>query len=199
MTISAFKFIKTDSNIASVFFESANIHSELIALKGNGGLGKVYTYSEVSQLVKSLAAGLQEDIYNDCSEIGILSENRPEWGIAYLAILAAGKTVVPIDANLKENEIDYIIEKANLKTIFTSVRFESSLSQISEIKLLSFNEASPNSWLNLSKSETYKPSSKMNDTAVLIFTSGTTGASKAVELTHKNLLSNLSATASSHL
>ncbi len=184
--------IKT--NLYNRFAKSVPENPNHVAFKASGGKGKEYTYLEVLQLVKKLAGFLLQGEFADCKEIGLISENRPEWGIAYLAISAAGKTVVPIDANLKDKEIAYIFDHSNIETIFTSVRFESFLlDSYQNLKLFSFNEASPNFWMNYLNDSVQIDESlaNENDIAVLIYTSGTTGDPKAVELTHGNLISNL--------
>jgi long-chain acyl-CoA synthetase len=181
-------------NIANSFFNIANKYPNQIAFKGDGGQGKCYSYDEVQKLVRKLAGSLLDEKFANIKEIGLISENRPEWGITYLAIAAAGKTVIPIDVNYKEKEIDYIIQHSGLKTIFTSVRFESSLlDKYSDLNVYSYNEGSPHYWMNLTSHglEFDSSGANPNDVAVLIYTSGTTGDPKAVELTHKNLLSNI--------
>lgn len=183
--------ISTASHLVAEFFEVVNQQPDHIAFKADGGRGLSYSYLKIKDMVLQVAAILSSPEYEGHSEIGLISENRPEWGIAYLGILAAGKTVVPIDSNLKEKEIAYIIGHANIKVLFTSVRFETYLSGLnSDLKLYSFNEGSPNFWLNNSTDQ-LPHVNYINDTAVLIYTSGTTGDPKAVELTHKNLISNL--------
>ncbi len=185
---------KKQTNLFNRFAQAALKNPDHIAFKANGGKGKSYTYQEVLRLVRQLAGLFMTDEFTDCNEIGLISENRPEWGITYLAISAAGKTVIPIDANLKEKEIAYIFDHSKIKIIFTSVRFESFLVETyDDIKLYSFNEASPNYWVkSLNENVQIEESqANENDVAVLIYTSGTTGDPKAVELTHLNLISNL--------
>ncbi len=164
---------------------------ERVALKGEGGRGESYTYRAVSEKVKRVAQGLRSLESHGSDRVGLLSENRPEWPIAYLAILAAGRTVVPIDANLKPAEINHIIEDAKLDLVFVSGSFEQSLHiAYPHTRLLSFENDSPNAWSRIElPSEKFAPS--VNENAVLIYTSGTTGAPKVVVLTHRNLLSNI--------
>ncbi len=185
---------KKKTNLFNRFRLAVQKNPDHIAFKASGGKGKSYSYKEVLQLVQKLADSISRNSISSSNEIGLISENRPEWGIAYLAISAAGKTVVPIDANLKEKEIAYIFDHSNIETIFTSVRFESFLQDsYNDLNLISFNEASPNYWMNqLSDDNLLEESlADENDVAVLIYTSGTTGDPKAVELTHGNLISNL--------
>jgi len=180
------------NSISAAFEESALSHAKRIVLKGDGGLGRTYTYAELLDEIHAVAGGLSQEKYRDQVEIGLISENRPEWAIAYLAILAAGKTVVPVDANLKPNEINYIIKHAAVEMLFCSGGFEPVLADLSkDLKLFSFDEDSAKSWTQLRQSGTSTADIQPRDTAVLIYTSGTTGAPKAVELTHRNLLSNV--------
>ncbi|MFZ5979706.1 MAG: AMP-dependent synthetase/ligase [Candidatus Zixiibacteriota bacterium] len=183
------------TNLYLAFRRSAEKYAERPALKADGGRGRTYTYAEVNRLVRRLAVGLSEGNYADIKEIGLLSENRPEWVISYLAILASGKTVLPIDANLKVNEIGYIIEHAGLRLVLTSPKFENVLAGVSsDIEIYSFGPNSLRDWQRLSGEETAydeKHLAGLHDPAAMIYTSGTTGNPKAVVLTHDNLLGNL--------
>ncbi len=183
------------SGIPDVFaaFESvARRHHNLPALIACGGRGRVYSYGEVLTLARQVAVGLGCEEYAGIDQIGILSENRPEWGIAYLSILAAGRTVVPIDPNLEPGEIEFITNDAGLGIVFTSGRLEKLAASLHPgLVVLSFEEGSDVSWLKLTGSESGLDPVRRMKTAVLIYTSGTTGFPKAVELTHRNLLSNI--------
>jgi len=193
MQVDVIPDITEKTSIVEVFKEIADLYPENIAYKAQGGRGESYTYQQVSEIVDHLADGLINEGLVKKPEIGILSENRPEWCMTYLAILNAGGTVVPIDANLKEDEIFYIIEHAGLDVVFASKRFIEILKKHSgNLTLFSFDrDLSPN-WQELWDTEpTDKSKRPVPDTAVLIYTSGTTGAPKAVELTHKNLLANI--------
>ncbi len=52
--------------------------------------------------------------------IGILSENRPEWAMADLGILAAGAVTVPIYATLPAKQIEYIVNDSEMIYLFVS-------------------------------------------------------------------------------
>lgn len=177
----------------AAFEEAAAKYADRIALKGDGGNGLVFTYAEVRELAIRLAAGLQTGEFADLTEVGLLSENRPEWPIAYLAIVASGKTVVPIDAHLKPREIESIVSHAGLSLVFTSEKFVGMLGQLSnDLKVVSFDEGAASHWRQLMvDAGSYVPIAKPLRLAALIYTSGTTGAPKAVMLTHENLLANL--------
>ena len=179
-------------NLCSRFEQAVNLYPNQIAFKAEGGLGKAYRFDEVLQTVRAVAAGLVgRGCIDDCG-IGILSENRPEWPIAYLSILAAGGTVVPIDINLKPTEVAHIVKHSQLRSAFVSSRGRELLDDVAvNVEMFSFEDDSSSGWTELASSEPLMPLPPPSEVAVIIYTSGTTGAPKAVELTHKNLLANL--------
>jgi len=184
--------VVTNGDLFSAFEGAARAHADRVALKADGGKGKPYSYTEMLQLATSLAAGLSSTEFDDCPEVGLLSENRPEWPITYLGITGAGKTVVPIDANLKPNEIEYIIKNAQLRVIFTSPKLKEKLKGMAEgFRTVLFVDEGEQSWRQLLKNGGERKSAHIGSTAALIYTSGTTGTPKAVTLTHENLLANL--------
>jgi long-chain acyl-CoA synthetase len=175
------------------FERAADRFADNAALVAEGGLGTSYSYREVLDLSTRLAAGLQSPGLSELRQIGLLSENRPEWAVAYLAIVGSGKTVVPIDANLRPGEMEAIFRHAGLKTVLTSARFEPVIDNFDrDIALYSFDQSSSRSWESLMGNPVdFTPVGSPETLAVLIYTSGTTGAPKAVMLTHRNILSNL--------
>lgn len=179
------------NNLTELFTAAAAQHRSKIALKAEGGRGETYTFEQISTMISHLATGLRQPEFASCQSVGLLSENRPEWAIAYLSILAAGKTVVPIDANLKSPEIAYIISDARLQLVFTSGKYEAQIAELfPSLKLISFEAGSTRSWRSLQHHESGHQT-RFNEVAALIYTSGTTGAPKVVQLTHRNLLANL--------
>lgn len=181
-------------NLYSLLKKTAQAYPDRIAYKDKGGRGESYTYRQVLNIVDQIGSTLSSDKYSDLKYIGILSENSPQWSISYLSIAASGKTVLPIDANLKDSEIKYILEHSNLKFIFTTSKYTEIVKSVSpEIKIFHLDQSVKNHWLSLSSEKKIDLDNKasLDDTAVLIYTSGTTGDPKAVQLTHKNLISNL--------
>ena len=179
-------------SLYAAFEATASQFPDKVALKG-GAQGLTLTYGETLDTVRRLAAGLQSPEYAGSTEIGLIGENRPEWPIAYLAVVASGKTVVPIDANLRANEIESIIRHAGLAALFASGRLEKVVASLRpDLKVFSFEADSPNHWSRLmSDPVDFTPVGSRDAAAALIYTSGTTGTPKAVVLTHGNILSNL--------
>lgn len=176
-------------NLYDRFTASAKKFADSPALKADGGRGKTYTYAETNHLIALGGAILAA---SDQPLIGLIGENKPEWPLAYLAILAAGKTVVPIDPNLKPAEIAKIIGHSGLTTIIAAEKTLPLLLQLtSQMTILHLDSDSPSFWLQPSANNPLNSKAPVNETAVIIYTSGTTGDPKAVELTHRNLFANL--------
>lgn len=181
------------SSLHEAFERTAALVPKKRALVGFGGKGLTLTYAETAERVRRLGAGLQLSGSAHLTQVGILSENRPEWAVSYLGVVASGKTVVPLDANLKPNELAALIKHARLEAIFTSGRFEPLLRDINpKLKLYSFESGSSGYWVHqMADPAGLTPLSDSGTVAALIYTSGTTGRPKAVVLTHGNLLANL--------
>lgn len=169
------------------------------ALIGHGGEGPVYTYARLGEMIGKIAAGLKNKGIRAGDRVGILSSNRPEWGLAYLSIMAAGGVVVPLDASLHENEIVRFFRVSEIKMIFCSRKWYRKAKHIIaldgfEIDLCCLVDY-PKADLKLSDlpgEESFIDNNiTPDDTAVLIYTSGTTGDPKGVILTHRNLMANL--------
>jgi len=187
-----FKSLSSHSNVFDAFAECAAQHPSLPALLGGGGLGASYSYGEVADFATGLAVGLMRGKLIDAQGVALLSENCAEWPLAYLAILAAGGTVVPIDANLTESEIDYVIDHSGARSIFCSLKFADSIRhQRPDLELFAFGDDPTSGWRRLLSDAPHHRPDRANEVAVVIYTSGTTGDPKAVELTHTNLLANL--------
>jgi len=187
------KFDFSSDNIYESFATHAVRYDESIALVSNGGKGKSYSYGDLLSEVNRLVAGLQDKRFSGISAIGILSENRPEWAITYLAILGAGKTVIPIDANLSGDEIKKLIHTADIKLLFLSAKFASLMQDESErVMIYCFDKDHGEHFGKLMNSGDIVETAQVPATASLIHTSGTTGNPKVVVLTHRNILSNIS-------
>jgi len=88
------------------------------------------TYSELSDAVDVTAAGLMELGVGKNSKVAIMSENRPEWIVCYLATVSAGAVAVPIDAMLGETETEHIVNHSDAETIVCSMRCYEVISRI---------------------------------------------------------------------
>ena len=135
----------------------------------------------------------------------LLSENRPEWLIADIAIMNAGGVTVPLFTTYSEKDYNYIFNDCNPKLCVVSNNIQ--LKKIEEfvsnkIKVLSFEDINNkieslenifNRYLKKGTSEVqfnFNQEIKRKDLACIIYTSGTTGNPKGVMLSHGGILSN---------
>lgn len=181
-------------------------------------LEKSITYNEFYKVVMNISNLLLERgvIKGDC--IAILSENSPQWGIVFFASISTGAAAVPILPDFPEADICHILADSEAKILFTSHKQLERLGELKNVKLKSiilmdditvdfhklneirkeFFSEIVNGAMDLIKKIPESiglVSGKIseNDTASIIYTSGTSGHSKAVMLTHKNLISNVAA------
>ncbi|MBI4698492.1 MAG: acyl--CoA ligase, partial [Nitrospirae bacterium] len=150
---------------------------------------KKYTYSETDRAVSLTAGGLKELGLMPGERVAILMENCPEYIISYFAILRAGGISVPVNSFLTTNEISYILSDSGCRIIILGKKYyyhlEKIISQVPGLIAVLFDE--------IPKSTTEPYSGHDDETAVLLYTSGTTGFPKGAMLTHRNLLTNAEA------
>jgi long-chain acyl-CoA synthetase len=160
-----------------------------------------YTFAEAARAMHAFAALLEAEGVRHGDRVGLQSENRPEWLMAYLAILQAGAVVVPLDAQLKAVEVGEILATAGASHCVVSARQSSVLDQVraerlTGLRLVSLDPAEglptwDDAQARFAGAPARKPECAPGDLAVLIFTSGTTGQAKGVMLSHSNLLHNI--------
>lgn len=150
-----------------------------------------FTYKEAHDRILEVAAYLKNKGVKTDEKVALTGKNSPEWTIAYLAVLYAGGTVVPIDYQLKNGEIRELLDFSDVKIIFIDTeKYDDIVSSLSKVEKISLSPEKPNYILNLKTDGT--ASGKMpeeEDLAAILYTSGTTGNQKGVMLTHKNLVS----------
>jgi len=150
------------------------------------------TFQQVADQAKKIQGILASHGVGYQDRVALISENRPEWGISYLAIAGMGAIVVPLDAMLSKNEILPLLNDSGAKSIILSRKYldytRGTGVEGREIVMEEFDS------LQGSVGTITEP--KLEDTAAIVYTSGTTGVPKGVVLSHKNLMSNVITVAS---
>ena len=174
-------------------------------LRFTAGAWSGYTFTDAARAVRAFAALLEREGVHPGARVALQSDNRPEWGLAYLAVLATGAIVVPLDAQLKESEVGEILATAEVSHAVGDARHLEVLAAARDsrrpaLRLLCLDpEEGVSSWDQAQRVHAAVPRrptpAKPDDVAVLLFTSGTTGQAKGVMLSHRNLLTNVESVA----
>lgn len=158
--------------------------------------GKEYrkiSYIELMNRAVDVSATLIKSGLQKGDRVAIISENRPEWAVAFFGIIFSGGIVVPLDVRLKEKELTYILNDCGAEYVFVSDDFVEVIKNIQANvkKIISLDEGDEDvlslKKLKYTEGEPKKRQIELEDTAVIIYTSGTTGNPKGVELIYKNL------------
>ena len=160
-----------------------------------------WTYGQIEDLSLKIGAFLIKAGFKKGDFAAICMENRPEWGIIYLGIMAAGLTCVPFDTQLIGQEIENLINDCAAKIIFVSnavfqaKKIDKLKTGLNKIVILDLDIEKENliglaQVKSTSREGIAWPEVLPEDMASLIYTSGTTGEPKGVMLTHKNFCSN---------
>ena len=201
------------NNIVSMFFEkSKEMKDKPYLWKKNNNIFESLTWEDVELSVKSVARSLIGLGILKGDRVVILSENRPEWQIADLAIMSIGAITVPVYTTSTTADYSHVINHSGARCMIISSHelcvkalpaLESSSNCKNIIKIDDDNQTYNNPvnilhWDDLNKNNENNnydfheeiKSIKRTDTACIIYTSGTGGNPKGVMLSHGAMLSN---------
>jgi long-chain acyl-CoA synthetase len=148
-------------------------------------------YTETLAFIEAIARWLHKEGIKRGDRVAVTGKNAPEWAIAYLGILFAGAVVVPIDYQLKTEEIDLLIKTSEAKILFVDEeKHEHYINTPGRLtKVISLKKGVGKYIYELDGPKSEIEQAGEHDLAAILFTSGTMGNPKGVMLTHQNLVS----------
>ena len=177
--------------------------------KDNGSM-KTISHKEFRDDINALGTVLINMGLKD-KRIAVISENRYEWELSYLAIAAGVGVVVPLDKALPDNELESLILRSQVEAIFYSSKYDTIMNTLREKKntnlkyFISMGLQENTNGIYSQKALLEKGKKLLEEgnkqyldakidadkMGIMLFTSGTTAMSKAVMLSHKNLVTNV--------
>ncbi len=186
-------------------------HGDRVAFSyfGKGRQLKHITYGDFGKMVTAMAAALTEKGYAG-KRIAIIGETSPRWLAAYLSILSIGGIAIPLDKELAIDVIEGFMDSVEADALVYSSTFNGkfdnaikshkSLSLFIPIhpddterakgdKIVSYTDMLQLGFKKVQEGYTVPPIENREKVAEFLFTSGTTGTSKCVMLSQKNIFS----------
>jgi long-chain acyl-CoA synthetase len=182
------------TNLASNLAETTRADAERVALRVGDA---VMTYRELDEASARVAGLLHERGLKPGDRVGIMLPNVAEFAVVYYGVLRAGGVIVPMNPLLKVREVAYYLGDSGAQLIFAWNAFAGEASGGAERADAEAVIVDPAGFPGLvaSAAPDFEVADRDGeDTAVILYTSGTTGHPKGAELTHGNLTSNIEAT-----
>ena len=178
-------------NLAGNLVAAAGHHANNIALKLDE---TEIPYAALEAASARVAGLLHLRGIGPGARVGIMLPNVPQFAVAYYGVLRAGAVVVPMNPLLKAREVEFYLADSEARLVFAWHEFAAAADAGATAAGAEAVGVTPGAFERLLSSVEPKPDvidREGDDTAVILYTSGTTGKPKGAELTHANLGQNV--------
>lgn len=195
---------RTKNNVLLLLEDKTDDYAERIALGIKTAYGwKEFTYKGLGLMARKVASFLMNDLQLKKNErVAILSESKPEYGACVFASIMAGGTTVPLDIKLTKYELVSILSDCKPYVLFVSQHYiDKALEIQKEVESIKHIIVMDEPTYNLDLPSLYTINASPNckwrhrsskSSAFIIYTSGTTGNPKGVDISFRNMLSQMS-------
>ena len=175
------------TNLAELLVGSSERHRDRTAIALDG---LTVSYARLNELSARVAALLRSKAIGAGDRVGIMLPNVPEFAVTYYGVLRAGCVVVPMNPLLKGREVNFYLSDPEAKLLFAWHDFAEAAEEGAReagAEAIIVAPADFEEQLNTVEPAFEVVERDPSDTAVILYTSGTTGTPKGAELTHANL------------
>jgi long-chain acyl-CoA synthetase len=176
-----------DQNLARILIDTASRHPERIALKL---YDTEVSYKQLEE-ASARAAGLVKARGVEAGDrVAVMLPNVPYFAILYFGILRAGAVVVPLNPRYGHNEVAYHVSDSGPKLLFAWHQFSDAArkgAREHDIEMIPVEPGEFEEMLGEAEADSSMEDRERDDPAVILYTSGTTGAPKGAVLTHGNV------------
>jgi long-chain acyl-CoA synthetase len=148
---------------------------------------KVVSRGQLRAAAYAWARHLVESGLNPGDRVGLWAENGPFFAAAYLGIIRAGLCAVPFPVDCAENTLKQICDSTGMKHILASTRFRPHVESFTWYMGITIEDESQTSALSPGEQCEFPAVDPRRDLAAIMLTSGSTGQSKGVMVTHRNI------------
>jgi long-chain acyl-CoA synthetase len=177
-------------SLAQLLTETAATHGERPALKLDD---TVVNYAVLNEGATRIAGLLKARGLQPGDRVGVMLPNVPYFGVVYYGVLRAGGVVVPMNVLLKGREVEFYLSDSGARHVFAWHDFAEAAQTGADAADAEAILVEPGEFeqlvIDAPRAEEDAPRTG-DDTAVILYTSGTTGTPKGAELTHSNLVNN---------
>jgi long-chain acyl-CoA synthetase len=177
-------------NLATVLTESAALRPEHVALRLDD---LELTYSQLDGASAHIVGLLAEKGISSGDRVGIMLPNVPHFAVGYYGVLRAGAVVIPMNVLLKRREVAFYLRDSGAKLLFAWHAFAQDAQAGADDAGAECVLVTPGEFeqqVGAADPQVELADTDESATAVILYTSGTTGTPKGAELTHGNLARN---------
>jgi amino acid adenylation domain-containing protein len=164
-----------------LFVETVNKYSEKTALRFGQ---KIFSYKNINETSNQLAAYLLDHHVRRGDIVALAVDRSPEMLIILIAIMKSGAAYVPVDPLFPRKRIEFVLQDSSAKVLITSKKYKGRFQTVAKELLIEEILAK----LSAYPKDDIKTDTNGNDLAYILYTSGSTGNPKGVQIEHHSLI-----------